>query len=137
MSKKELDTRIESLIFSSNPQQIYKNIKKGAILEEDYEDIQTIQDFINDKTKNKRTKLKNNIDVYYIGGMPKDLQLISENLLNLISIHFCINVRIQGELMVEKTNKNNQYRIYNLNKELFYIIKCQKKTKKRRKISNI
>ena len=130
MSKKELDSQLESLIYSSNPQQIYKNIKKGAILEEDYEDIQTIQDFINDKTKNKRTKLKNNIDVYYIGGIPKDLQLISENLLNLISIHFCINIRIQGELMVEKTNKNNQYRIYNLNKELFYIINCQKKQKK-------
>ena len=130
MSKDQLDSHIESLIFSSNPQKIYKNVKKGAILEEDYEDIQTIQDFLNDKTKNKKTKLKNNIDVYYIGGIPKDLYVMSENLLNLISIHFCINIKIQGELMVERINKNNQYRIYNLNKDLFYTINSQKKAKK-------
>ena len=130
MLKNKLDSLIESLIFSSNPQKIYQNIKKGAILEEDYEDVQTIQDFINDKSRNKRTKIKNNIDVYYIGEIPKDLQLISEKLLNLISIHFCINIRIQGELIVEKMNIDNKYRIYNLNKDHFYIINCKKVKKK-------
>ena len=130
MSKDQLDSHIESLIFSSNPQKIYKNVKKGAILEEDYEDIQTIQDFLNDKTKNKRTKLKNNIDVDYIGGIAKDLYVMSENFLHLISIHFCINIKIQYELMIEKINKNNQYRIFNLNKDQFYTINCQKKAKK-------
>ena len=32
MSKDQLDSHIESLIFSSNPQKIHKNVKKGAIL---------------------------------------------------------------------------------------------------------
>ena len=58
------------------------------------------------------------------------MQLFSEKLLNLISIHFNINIRIQGELMVEKINKKNQYRIYNLNKDLYYTINTQKREKK-------
>ena len=49
MAKNQLNSKIESLIFSSNPNKIYKKIKKGAILEEDFEDVQTINDFINDK----------------------------------------------------------------------------------------
>ena len=134
MSDNGLDSRIKSLIFSSNPQKIYKSVKKGALLEEDYEDVQTIQRFFNYKAKNKRTKLKNNIDVYYIGGIPKDFQLMLEKLLNLISIHFCINIRIQGELKVEKIDKKNKYRIYNLNKDLYYEINSQNKAKKKERL---
>ena len=93
MSKKDLKSKnIESLIFSSNPHKIYKNVKKGAILEEDFDDLQTIQVFINDKQRNKKTKIKKYLDVYYIGEIPKDFQVISENLLNLISLHFSINI---------------------------------------------
>ena len=125
MAKNQLNSKIESLIFSSNPNKIYKKIKKGAILEEDFEDVQTINDFINDKERNKRTKLRNNIDVYYIGALPQEFQTISEKLLNLISIQFSVNIRIQGELMVEKIRKN-QYKIYNLNKDLYYCINSQK-----------
>ena len=84
MSKNQLESNIESLIFSSNPNQIYKKVKKSAILDEDFEDLQTLKDFINDKGRNKRTELKNNIDVYYIGPIPKDFQLMSEKFLNLI-----------------------------------------------------
>lgn len=126
MAKNQLNSKIESLIFSSNPNKIYKKIKKGAILEEDFEDVQTINDFINDKERNKRTKLRNNIDVYYIGAIPQEFQTISEKLLNLISIQFSVNIRIQGELMVEKIYKKNQYKIYNLNKDLYYCINSQK-----------
>ena len=126
MAKNQLNSKIESLIFSSNPNKIYKKIKKGAILEEDFEDVQTINDFINDKERNKRTKLRNNIDVYYIGALPQEFQTISEKLLNLISIQFSVNIRIQGELMVEKIYKKNQYKIYNLNKDLYYCINSQK-----------
>ena len=82
MAKYQLNSNIESLIFSSNPNKIYKKIKNGAILEEDFEDLQTVKDFINDKERNKKTKYKNNIDVYYIGEIPKEFQLISEKLLN-------------------------------------------------------
>lgn len=126
MAKNQLNSKIESLIFSSNPNKIYKKIKKGAILEEDFEDVQTINDFINDKERNKRTKLRNNIDVYYIGALPQEFQTISEKLLNLISIQFSVNIRIQGELMVEKIYRKNQYKIYNLNKDLYYCINSQK-----------
>ena len=126
MAKNQLNSKIESLIFSSNPNKIYKKIKKGAILEEDFEDVQTINDFINDKERNKRTKLRNNIDVYYIGALPQEFQTISEKLLNLISIQFFVNIRIQGELMVEKIYRKNQYKIYNLNKDLYYCINSQK-----------
>ena len=126
MAKNQLNSKIESLIFSSNPNKIYKKIKKGAILEEDFEDVQTINDFINDKERNKRTKLRNNIDVYYIGALPQEFQTTSEKLLNLISIQFSVNIRIQGELMVEKIYRKNQYKIYNLNKDLYYCINSQK-----------
>ena len=126
MAKNQLNSKIESLIFSSNPNKIYKKIKKGAILEEDFEDVQTINDFINDKERNKKTKLRNNIDVYYIGALPQEFQTISEKLLNLISIQFSVNIRIQGELMVEKIYRKNQYKIYNLNKDLYYCINSQK-----------
>ena len=130
MSKSKLDPKIESLIFSSNADKIYKSVKNGAILEEDYEDVQTIKDFINDKERNKRTKMKNNIDVYYIGEIPNDFKAFSEKLLKLISIHFSINIRIQGELMVEKIKYKNKYRIYNLNNDLCYNITTQHKNKK-------
>ena len=126
MAKNQLNSKIESLIFSSNPNKIYKKIKKGAILEEDFEDVQTINDFINDKERNKRTKLRNNIDVYYIGALPQEFQTISEKLLNLISIQFSVNIRIQGELMVEKIYRKNQYKIYNLTKDIYYCINSQK-----------
>ena len=126
MAKNQLNSKIESLIFSSNPNKIYKKIKKGAILEEDFEDVQTINDFINDKERNKRTKLRNNIDVYYIGALPQEFQKISEKLLNLISIQFSVNIRIQGELMVEKIYRKNQYKIYNLTKDIYYCINSQK-----------
>ena len=126
MAKNQLYSKIESLIFSSNPNKIYKKIKKGAILEEDFEDVQTINDFINDKERNKRTKLRNNIDVYYIGALPQEFQTISEKLLNLISIQFSVNIRIQGELMVEKIYRKNQYKIYNLTKDIYYCINSQK-----------
>ena len=126
MSKNQLKPIIKSLIFSSNPNQIYKKVKKSAILQEDYEDLQTIEDFINDKDRNKRTKLKNNIDVYYIGCIPKELQMFSEQLLNIISSHFSLNIRINGELMVEKTNKN-YYRIYTLKQDLYFSINTQNK----------
>ncbi len=126
MAKNQLNSKIESLIFSSNPNKIYKKIKKGAILEEDFEDVQTINDFINDKERNKRTKLRNNIDVYYIGALPQEFQIISEKLLNLISIQFSVNIRIQGELMVEKIYRKNQYKIYNLTKDIYYCINSQK-----------
>ena len=126
MAKNQLNSKIESLIFSSNPNKIYKKIKKGAILEEDFEDVQTINDFINDKERNKRTKLRNNIDVYYIGALPQEFQTISEKLLNLISIQFSVNIRIQGELMVEKIYRKNQYKLYNLTKDIYYCINSQK-----------
>ena len=126
MAKNQLNSKIESLIFSSNPNKIYKKIKKGAILEEDFEDVQTINDFINDKERNKKTKLRNNIDVYYIGVLPQEFQTISEKLLNLISIQFSVNIRIQGELMVEKIYRKNQYKIYNLTKDIYYCINSQK-----------
>ena len=126
MAKNQLNSKIESLIFSSNPNKIYKKIKKGAILEEDFEDVQTINDFINDKERNKRTKLRNNIDVYYIGALPQEFQTISEKLLNLISIQFSVNIRIQGELMVEKIYRKNQYKIYNFTKDIYYCINSQK-----------
>ena len=126
MAKNQLNSKIESLIFSSNPNKIYKKIKKGAILEEDFEDVQTINDFINDKERNKKTKLRNNIDVYYIGALPQEFQTISEKLLNLISIQFSVNIRIQGELMVEKIYRKNQYKIYNLTKDIYYCINSQK-----------
>jgi predicted Zn-dependent protease len=126
MAKNQLNSKIESLIFSSNPNKIYKKIKKGAILEEDFEDVQTINDFINDKERNKKTKLRNNIDVYYIGALPQEFQKISEKLLNLISIQFSVNIRIQGELMVEKIYRKNQYKIYNLTKDIYYCINSQK-----------
>ena len=126
MAKNQLNSKIESLIFSSNPNKIYKKIKKGAILEEDFEDVQTINDFINDKERNKRTKLRNNIDLYYIGAIPQEFQIISEKLLNLISIQFSVNIRIQGELMVEKIYRKNQYKIYNLTKDIYYCINSQK-----------
>jgi predicted Zn-dependent protease len=126
MAKNQLNSKIESLIFSSNPNKIYKKIKKGAILEEDFEDVQTINDFINDKERNKRTKPRNNIDVYYIGALPQEFQTISEKLLNLISIQFSVNIRIQGELMVEKIYRKNQYKIYNLTKDIYYCINSQK-----------
>ena len=126
MAKNQLNSKIESLIFSSNPDKIYKKIKKGAILEEDFEDVQTINDFINDKERNKRTKLRNNIDVYYIGALPQEFQTISEKLLNLISIQFSVNIRIQGELMVEKIYRKNQYKIFNLTKDIYYCINSQK-----------
>jgi len=126
MAKNQLNSKIESLIFSSNPNKIYKKIKKGAILEEDFEDVQTINDFIIDKERNKRTKLRNNIDVYYIGALPQEFQTISEKLLNLISIQFSVNIRIQGELMVEKIYRKNQYKIYNLTKDIYYCINSQK-----------
>ena len=130
MTTKNIDSKIKSLIFSSNTNLIYKNVKKGEILEEDYEDLQTIKDFINDKERNKRTKVKNNIDVYYIGGIPEEMQIFLEKLLNLISLHFNINIRIQGELMVEKVKNKKQYRIYNLNKDLCWCINAQNKSKK-------
>ena len=130
MATKNIDSKMKSLIFSSNTNLIYKNVKKGEILEEDYEDLQTIKDFINDKERNKRTKVKNNIDVYYIGGIPEEMQIFLEKLLNLISLHFNINIRIQGELMVEKVKNKKQYRIYNLNKDLCWCINAQNKSKK-------
>ena len=130
MSKKEINSKMESLIFSSNPHKIFKSVKNGAILEEDYEDIQTIKDFINDKERNKRTKSKNNIDVYYIGEIPEDLQIFSEKLLNLISLHFSINIRIKGELMVER-KKENQFRLYDLNQDTYFVINAQQKKKKK------
>ena len=122
MSKNQLNSKIESLIFSSNPSLIYEKVKYGSILEEDYEDLQTVKDFINDKERNKKTKLKNNIDVYYIGSMPKDFQFLAQKLFKLLSIQFSVNIRIQGELMVEKANKKNKYKIYNLKQDLFYYV---------------
>ena len=126
MSKYKLISKIESLIFSSNLDKIYKKIKYGAILEEDFEDLQTVKDFINDKERNKRTKIKKYIDVYYIGEIPKDFQLIAEKLLNLISIQFSLNIRIQGELMVEKVFRKNQYKIYDLKQVIYYNINSKK-----------
>ena len=130
MSKNQIDPKIESLIFSSNVNKIYKSVKNGALLEEDFEDVQTVKDFINDKDRNKRTKMKNYIDVYFIGSLPQEFQIYAEKLLNLISIHFSINIRIQGELMVEKVKNKKQYRLYNLNKDLYYIVNSQYKKKK-------
>ena len=60
-NKNKINVHMESLIYSSNPNKIYKKVKKGEILEEDYEDLQSINDFINDKKRNKKTKLKNSI----------------------------------------------------------------------------
>lgn len=130
MAKNKIDQKIESLIFSSNPNKIYKPAKNGALLEEDFEDVQTVKEFINDKERNKRTKMKNNIDVYFIGSLPKEFQIFVEKLLKLISIHFSINIRIQGELMLEKVKNKNQYRLYNINQDLYYIINTQYKKKK-------
>ena len=130
MSKNKIDPKIESLIFSSNPNKIYKPAKNGALLEEDFEDVQTVKEFINDKERNKRTKMKNNIDVYFIGSLPKEFQIFVEKLLKLISIHFSINIRIQGELMLEKVKNKNQYRLYNIKQDLYYIINTQYKKKK-------
>ena len=130
MSKNKIDPKIESLIFSSNPNKIYKPAKNGALLEEDFEDVQTVKEFINDKERNKRTKMKNNIDVYFIGSLPKEFQIFVDKLLKLISIHFSINIRIQGELMLEKVKNKNQYRLYNIKQDLYYIINTQYKKKK-------
>ena len=130
MSKNQIDPRIESLIFSSNVNKIYKSVKNRALLEEDFEDVQTVQDFINDKDRNKRTKMKNYIDVYFIGSLPQEFQIYAEKLLNLISIHFSINIRIQGELMVEKVKNKKQYKLYNLKQDLYYIVNSQYKKKK-------
>ena len=130
MSKNQIDPKIESLIFSSNVNKIYKSVKNRALLEEDFEDVQTVQDFINDKDRNKRTKMKNYIDVYFIGSLPQEFQIYAEKLLNLISIHFSINIRIQGELMVEKVKNKKQYKLYNLKQDLYYIVNSQYKKKK-------
>ena len=130
MSKNQIDPKIESLIFSSNVNKIYKSVKNGALLEEDFEDVQTVKDFINDKNRNKRTKMKHYIDVYFIGSLPQEFQIYAEKLLNLISIHFSINIRIQGELMVEKVKNKKQYKLYNLKQDLYYIVNSQYKKKK-------
>ena len=130
MSKNQINPKIESLIFSSNVNKIYKSVKNGALLEEDFEDVQTVKDFINDKDRNKRTKMKNYIDVYFIGSLPQEFQIYAEKLLNLISIHFSINIRIQGELMVEKVKNKKQYKLYNLKQDLYYIVNSQYKKKK-------
>ena len=130
MSKNQIYPKIESLIFSSNVNKIYKSVKNGALLEEDFEDVQTVKDFINDKDRNKRTKMKNYIDVYFIGSLPQEFQIYAEKLLNLISIHFSINIRIQGELMVEKVKNKKQYKLYNLKQDLYYIVNSQYKKKK-------
>ena len=130
MSKNQIDPKIESLIFSSNVNKIYKSVKNGALLEEDFEDVQTVKDFINDKDRNKRTKMKNYIDVYFIGSLPQEFQIYAEKLLNLISIHFSINIRIQGELMVEKVKNKKQYKLYNVKQDLYYIVNSQYKKKK-------
>ena len=130
MSKNQIGPKIESLIFSSNVNKIYKSVKNGALLEEDFEDVQTVKDFINDKDRNKRTKMKNYIDVYFIGSLPQEFQIYAEKLLNLISIHFSINIRIQGELMVEKVKNKKQYKLYNLKQDLYYIVNSQYKKKK-------
>lgn len=130
MSKNQIDPKIESLIFSSNVNKIYKSVKNGALLEEDFEEVQTVKDFINDKDRNKRTKMKNYIDVYFIGSLPQEFQIYAEKLLNLISIHFSINIRIQGELMVEKVKNKKQYKLYNLKQDLYYIVNSQYKKKK-------
>ena len=74
--------------------------------------------------------MKNNIDVYFIGSLPKEFQIFVEKLLKLISIHFSINIRIQGELMLEKVKNKNQYRLYNIKQDLYYIINTQYKKKK-------
>ena len=124
---------MESLIFSSNPYLIYKKVKKGAILEEDFEDLQTVDDFVNDKEKNKKTKLKNNIDVYYIGSIPKELLIFSEKLLKLIELHFSVNIRFIGELMVKKMKKN-KYKVFNINKDLYFSIKTQTRNKKEERL---
>ena len=131
--KNQIDTYMESLIYSSNPNKIFKKVKKEAILEEDYEDLQSIQDFINDKKRNKKTKLKNNIDVYYIGTIPKDLEIFSEKLLKIISLHFSVNIRIIGEVMIEKVKKN-LYRGYNINKDLFFNIKTKYKNRQEERL---
>ena len=54
--------------------------------------------------------------------MPKDLEIFSEKLLKIISLHFSVNIRIIGEVMVEKV-KEDQYRGYNINKEISYKIR--------------
>ena len=74
--------------------------------------------------------MKNNIDVYFIGSLPKEFKIFVEKLLKLISIHFSINIRIQGELMMEKVKNKNQYRLYNLKQDLYYIINTQYKKNK-------
>ena len=108
-NKTKINAHMKSLIYSSNPNKIYKKVKKGEILEEDFEDLQSISDFINNKKRNKKTKSKSNIDVYYIGEIPKDLEILSEKLLKIISFHFSVNIRIMGEVTVEKM-KEDQYR---------------------------
>jgi predicted Zn-dependent protease len=132
-NKNKINAHMESLIYSSNPSKIYKKVKKGEILEEDYEDLQSINDFINDKKRNKKTKLKNNIDVYYIGEMPKDLEIFSEKLLKMISLHFSVNIRIIGEVTIEKV-KECQYRGYNIDKDVFYKIKHKYKNKQEERL---
>ena len=76
--------------------------------------MKKIQDFI-------ITKTKNYLDIIYIGGIPKDLEQMAEKLINLITSHFSINKRINGELIVEKSQRNNRYRINDLNKVFFFL----------------
>ena len=123
---------MRKLFLSSKPDLIYKPAKEGAVLEEDYEDFQTINIFKNDKERNKPTNKKRFCHIYYVGEIPNSFQKIIKQLFKYISSVFCIPVLFKGILKIEKKSPKLSY-LYSTNSELFYKIKTRsKKSSKQR-----
>eukprot|EP00826_Nyctotherus_ovalis_P029995 TRINITY_DN2379_c0_g6_i1.p1 TRINITY_DN2379_c0_g6~~TRINITY_DN2379_c0_g6_i1.p1 ORF type:complete len:332 (-),score=81.15 TRINITY_DN2379_c0_g6_i1:118-1113(-) len=93
--------KMESLLRSSDPELFYYPIKEGATLDEDFEDVQTVDDFLCSLDRDKVTSARHTFHVYFIGEIPAKLKKLAERLFKFLAAFFSMSVVVKGSLSVD------------------------------------
>ena len=117
---------MEHLLTTSEPDSFFIPVKEGAILDEDYEDLQTYEKFASSRTRYKITKRRHTLHVYNIGKMPKRYQKLSLKLIEFIRCFFTLTTIVKGNLVVKYSgNKKQEYIVHPEGNENEYYVKSQ------------
>jgi len=118
---------MEKLLISSGPDSIYKPLKSGAVLDEDYEDPETLEEYKNSEDRVNVTEQTRTLHVYYIGDMPESFQKLSKKLLEFVESFYQIPVVFKGYLTAEHSSDPNKYIVHPIDNKDGYYAKIQER----------
>eukprot|EP01022_Parablepharisma_sp_SALTPOND_P004145 TRINITY_DN1182_c0_g1_i2.p2 TRINITY_DN1182_c0_g1~~TRINITY_DN1182_c0_g1_i2.p2 ORF type:complete len:293 (+),score=15.44 TRINITY_DN1182_c0_g1_i2:107-880(+) len=100
---------MEHLLASSDPDLLFSAPKEGAILPEDFKELQSFEEFVNSPIRYKVTKQRRTLHVYTLGPMSSKDQKACNTLISFIRAFFSLPVVLKGNLEVNASKDPLEY----------------------------